>query len=104
MEFTVWELAVAIAAGVLIGFAMRRRDPRQDLSGTPPPQPPPPPLAPFRPAALPQDGPPLTPEQAMAIEAALAQGNKIAAIKLLREATGLGLKESKDAVERMGGG
>jgi ribosomal protein L7/L12 len=40
----------------------------------------------------------------MAVEAALAQGNKIAAIKLLREATGLGLKESKDAVERMGGG
>ena len=103
MEFTVWELAVAIAAGVLIGFAMRRRDPRQDLSGTPPP-PPLQPLAPFRPAAPPQDGPPLTPEQAMAIQAALAQGNKIAAIKLLRGATGLGLKESKDAVDRMGGG
>lgn len=32
--------------------------------------------------------------------AALEQGNKIEAIKILREATGQGLKESKDAVER----
>jgi large subunit ribosomal protein L7/L12 len=103
MEFTLWELAVAIVAGVLIGFLMRRRAPRQDLSGTPAP-PPLRPLAPFRSAAPPQGGPPLTTEQVMAVEAALAQGNKIAAIKLLREATGLGLKESKDAVERMGGG
>lgn len=31
--------------------------------------------------------------------AALASGQKIEAIKLLREATGLGLKEAKDAVE-----
>lgn len=30
---------------------------------------------------------------------ALAAGNKIEAIKLYREATGLGLKESKDAIE-----
>jgi hypothetical protein len=29
----------------------------------------------------------------------LLQGNKIEAIKIYREATGLGLKESKDAVE-----
>jgi ribosomal protein L7/L12 len=35
------------------------------------------------------------------LRAELAAGNKIAAIKLLREATGLGLKEAKDAVERM---
>jgi len=31
---------------------------------------------------------------------ALNAGNKIEAIKILREATGLGLKEAKDAVER----
>jgi hypothetical protein len=31
--------------------------------------------------------------------AALQQGNKIEAIKLTREVTGLGLKEAKDAVE-----
>ncbi|WP_367619928.1 ribosomal protein L7/L12 [Mycolicibacterium sp. HK-90] len=29
------------------------------------------------------------------------QGNKIAAIKLLRDETGLGLKEAKDIVERL---
>lgn len=31
--------------------------------------------------------------------AALQRGNKIEAIKLMRQATGLGLKEAKDAVE-----
>jgi ribosomal protein L7/L12 len=36
-----------------------------------------------------------------AIRAALAAGNKIAAIKLYREQTGLGLAEAKQAVERM---
>jgi ribosomal protein L7/L12 len=29
------------------------------------------------------------------------QGNKIAAIKLLRDETGMGLREAKDAVERL---
>ncbi len=33
------------------------------------------------------------------VAAELARGNKIAAIKLLRHATGLGLKEAKDAVD-----
>ncbi|MEO0914527.1 MAG: ribosomal protein L7/L12 [Pseudomonadota bacterium] len=31
----------------------------------------------------------------------LSKGNKITAIKLVREATGLGLKEAKDGVEAM---
>jgi len=35
------------------------------------------------------------------VQAALSSGNKIEAIKLLREQTGLGLKEAKDAVEAM---
>lgn len=35
------------------------------------------------------------------VMAALQSGNKIDAIKLLREQTGLGLKEAKDAVEAM---
>lgn len=35
------------------------------------------------------------------VQAALNSGNKIEAIKLLREQTGLGLKEAKDAVEAM---
>ncbi len=34
------------------------------------------------------------------IRGALEQGNKIAAIKLVRERTGLGLREAKDLVER----
>ena len=36
--------------------------------------------------------------------AAMDRGNKVEAIQLLREATGLGLKEAKDAVERMEAG
>ncbi|MEQ1859247.1 MAG: ribosomal protein L7/L12 [Chthoniobacteraceae bacterium] len=44
---------------------------------------------------------PLSPQQLAAIRAALAAGNKIEAIKLLREATGLGLAEAKEAVEKM---
>lgn len=35
-----------------------------------------------------------------AIVAAIAQGNKIQAIKLLRELTGEGLKDTKDEIER----
>lgn len=40
-------------------------------------------------------------EALKAVRAELAAGNQIAAIKLLREATGLGLKEAKDEVDRM---
>ena len=36
------------------------------------------------------------------VHAALQRGNKIEAIRLLREHTGLGLKEAKDAVEASG--
>jgi len=43
----------------------------------------------------------MTPEKKAAVLAALSRGNKIEAIKLYREATGLGLAESKDAVEAM---
>ena len=35
------------------------------------------------------------------VKAAMDRGNKIEAIKLLRAATGLGLKEAKDAVEHL---
>ena len=99
MEFTGWELAIGLVAGMLIGLALRRRAPRQDLTG--PPAMPAPPLAARSPAA---GLPPLDPAQSAAIAQALARGEKIEAIKLLREATGLGLRESKEAVERMGGG
>ncbi|GGN53570.1 hypothetical protein GCM10011349_28270 [Novosphingobium indicum] len=37
------------------------------------------------------------------IETAVADGRKIEAIKLMRDATGMGLKEAKEAVEAMDG-
>jgi len=40
-------------------------------------------------------------EQATAVKEALYAGNKIQAIKLYRVQTGLGLAESKDAVEKL---
>jgi ribosomal protein L7/L12 len=43
----------------------------------------------------------LTDPQRQAIEAAIFAGNKIEAIKLYREATGVGLAEAKQAVEAM---
>ena len=43
--------------------------------------------------------PSLTDAQLNAIADALRAGNKIQAVKLYREATGLGLKESKDEIE-----
>ena len=43
----------------------------------------------------------MTPEKMNAIVSAISRGQKIEAIKLYREATGLGLAESKDAVEAM---
>jgi len=43
----------------------------------------------------------LTPGQFAAVRAAIARGAKIEAVKLYREATGLGLAESKDAVEEL---
>lgn len=52
------------------------------------------------------DVPPIQPGAALppAALAAMASGNKIEAIKLVREATGLGLKEAKDAVEAAASG
>ena len=45
--------------------------------------------------------PNLSPEVEEEVRAALASRRKIEAIKIYREATGLGLKESKEAVEAM---
>ncbi|MEM8724013.1 MAG: ribosomal protein L7/L12 [Pseudomonadota bacterium] len=41
----------------------------------------------------------LPPEIMSEIRAQIIQGNKISAIKLVREATGMGLRESKDLVD-----
>ena len=45
--------------------------------------------------------PQLTPEQRQAFAEALYAGRKIEAIKQLREASGLGLKESKDILDKL---
>jgi large subunit ribosomal protein L7/L12 len=71
---------------------------RGDLSGPPQAMPQ------ARPPAASRAAPPsLSPDQRAAIQGELARGNKITAIKLLREATGLGLAEAKQAVEAMEG-
>jgi ribosomal protein L7/L12 len=43
----------------------------------------------------------LSAEQTSAVMRALGHGQKIEAIKLIRDATGLGLRESKDLAEQM---
>lgn len=45
----------------------------------------------------------MTPEQEQEIRALIAKGNKIEAIKLYREAMGVGLKEAKDWVDKESG-
>lgn len=44
---------------------------------------------------------PISDEQIATLSACIVRGNKIEAIKLYREMTGLGLKESKEAVEEL---
>jgi ribosomal protein L7/L12 len=87
-DLTGWmALLVALALGYAMGRAGgRRAAERERLLDTPAPriQPPPKALA--------------------AIKAELAAGNKIEAIRLMREATGMDLKASKEAVEAMEGG
>ena len=97
MFVPVWLLALAgVAFVVLAWLALRRgggemiqgqqRDARRIASHAPP----------QRTALPPDEAAILGPE----IKAALAQGEKIEAIRLVREKTGLGLKEAKDLVER----
>jgi hypothetical protein len=45
----------------------------------------------------------LTAAQVAQIEAALARGEKISAIKLYRDFTGVGLKESKEVIDQRSG-
>lgn len=112
MDAWIWQLGLGLLIGLVIGLALRSRTPRQDLSGAPRTFQPPP----VRPGLTSAPAPPpaartsaastgspsqVDPATAVQIADALARCHKIEAIKLLREATGLGLKESKDAVERM---
>lgn len=94
--------ALAMLMAVIV-FRFARREGR-DLSAPPRMAPPP-----ARPAPTPEPLSPLEPGQrpeydpraVAAIADALNRGQKIEAIKHLREATGLGLAEAKTAVEDM---
>ena len=94
-------LPLLILAGlvllVLLVLAMRPRGRSDDLIGAP------------RPRALRSPGVTIQPGQKLEIpaeirlevERLLADGQVIGAIKLVREATGSGLKDAKDAVDEM---
>ncbi|MCT2398379.1 ribosomal protein L7/L12 [Novosphingobium mangrovi (ex Huang et al. 2023)] len=82
---------VALAIFVLGWLSGRTSRTERDLSGPPATSQPP------TRQPRPDPGPSVRAE----IEAAIAEGRKIEAIKLLREATGMGLKEAKEAVEAM---
>ncbi len=98
---TMATILMAGAALVLLGFALiNRAREGSDLMAPPVRQP----GAPLKTQTAQPDVPApagLMMEQRAAIEAALRAGNKIEAIKLYREATGAGLKTSKDAVESL---
>lgn len=105
-----WGAFAAVIGLAVLAFWLGRASAggrRDDLSGLPrtmvPPRPMAPPMAPT--AQTPASSQPfgISPDKLAAVRGELARGNKIAAIKLFREATGLGLKESKDAVEAMEG-
>ena len=98
MFVPVWLLALAgVAFVVLAWLALRRgggemiqgqqRDARRIASHAPA----------HRTAPLPEEAALLAVPE---IRAALAQGQKIEAIRLVRERSGLGLKEAKELVER----
>jgi large subunit ribosomal protein L7/L12 len=87
-------IPILIVAGLLIlvliamiARAGRRRDPL--MGGAPPRVPVPVPVA------------TLSPEVERQVRAQLAAGRKIQAIKIARDATHLGLKETKDLVEAL---
>jgi len=98
-----------IAAGVvllaLLALALRRRGRGTDLTAPPryaTPPPPPryvPPARPWPAGAAPIGD--LPADLAAEVRALLAEDRKIEAIKLVRQATSLGLAEAKEMVERM---
>ena len=97
MFIPLWLLALAgFAFVILAAMALRPRSDREMIQSQ------------QRDArrSAPQPAVALLPEEAAIladpeINAALVRGNKIEAIKLVRERTALGLKESKDLVERL---
>lgn len=95
MEEIGWQWAVLFALWTYlayrIGVAVGQQRKARDLSEPPVTQ-----------DALPAMFPSLLPgETRDAIEDAMRRGKKIEAIRILREASGMGLKEAKDMIEAM---
>ncbi len=105
-DFLQWPILVGalviFLAGYMIGAARARNE--RDLIGPPPmrgsPQPTPVSSNPPKLSGKLAEWADLDEETEFAINNALAQGKTIEAIKMLREATGKGLKESKEAIDR----
>jgi ribosomal protein L7/L12 len=81
----------ALALGYALGRAAGRNAERRDALAA-------------APATLARTAPAPSPEVLARVQAALAAGKTIEAIKLMREGTGLDLKAAKEAVERIAGG
>jgi ribosomal protein L7/L12 len=81
---------MAVALLVLAALALRRRGGSRDLIAPPPPR-----------SAGAASAADLPPEIASEVRALIADRRKIEAIRRVRAATGLGLAEAKDLVERM---
>jgi large subunit ribosomal protein L7/L12 len=78
-----WQsLVLGLVIGLFVGLAMGR-----SRSSTP--------------AAPPAPARPLSPDQIAHVRALAASGQKIEAIKAYREATGVGLKQSKEFVDSL---
>lgn len=94
-----WEwIAGALVVVFVLGFLFGRRREGRDLSA-PPATPDPVRRRPASAKAFEMTR--LDPSARAAIEQALESGQKIEAIKILRDSTSLGLKEAKEAVEAM---
>lgn len=96
--------AIGVGFLVLVLLAWRRRGGERDLIAPPRPGAPMPPPRAEPPRAWPAGAAPigdLAEEVAGEVRKLLAAGHKIEAIKLVRAATGLGLAEAKEMVERM---
>lgn len=94
----VWSLFLLIA-GFAFGYGKGKARNREGLDRGRLDRPPP--TMPVTPAPVPPGPSTLSPEALNRIHEALRAGNKIHAIKMMREATGMGLAEAKTAVEAM---
>ncbi|MGK6320043.1 ribosomal protein L7/L12 [Sphingomonas sp. DT-204] len=94
-------LLPVIAAGLLALLLSRRRGRRDDLGVPPRPAQPAAIVPPAPPAASVQAPVTLPPDVEMKVWVELRDGNVINAVKLVRDATGLHLKEAQEMVDEL---